>query len=104
VPHALAGALQKAGRVIERRAVEEADIHVRTEGNHLAKRRTVDTCGGMAVMQKLANVRSAAAHLFEPQPGERSQLVISLGKPGVNARVSPGGAREPEKVRSSDQR
>jgi hypothetical protein len=40
----------------------------------------------MAVVQKLANVRSTAAHLFKPRVGEPSELVIRLGEP----RVKPG--------------
>jgi hypothetical protein len=49
----------------------------------------------MAVVQKLANVRSAAAHLFKPRLGEPSKPIIRLGKPSVNAGVSLSGAREP---------
>ena len=45
-------------------------------------------------MQKLANVRSTAAHLFKPRLGEPSQLVIRLGKPSINAGVLLSGARE----------
>jgi hypothetical protein len=95
VPHAFAGASQKAGRIVERRPVEEADIHMSTEGVDVAKRRISHARGGMAIVQKLANVRPAAAHLFKPWLGDQSQFVIRLGKPSVNARVSLNGAREP---------
>jgi len=95
VPHALAGAFEKAGRVVERRPVEEADIHMGAEGVYVAKRRIFHARCGMAVVQKLANVRSTAAHLFKPRVGEPSEFVIRLGEPSVNARVSLNGAREP---------
>ena len=88
VPHAFAGALQKAGPVVERRSVEEADIHMSTEGVDVPERRISYTGSGMAIVQKLANVRAAAAHLFKPWLGDPSQLAVRLGKPGVNAGVS----------------
>jgi hypothetical protein len=49
-------------------------------------------------VQKLANVRAAAAHLLKPRQGEPSQLVVRLGKPGIDAGISPGAAREPEEM------
>ena len=95
MPHALAGTFQKVGRIVERRPVEEADIHMGAEGVYVAKRRIFHTRCGMAVVQKLANVRPTAAHLFEPRVGEPSELVIRLGEPSVNAGVSLNGARKP---------
>jgi hypothetical protein len=52
----------------------------------------------MAIVQKLANVRSTTAHLFKPRLGEPSQLVTRLRKPSVNAGVSLSGARELEEI------
>jgi hypothetical protein len=95
VPHALSGSFQQAGRVAERRAEEEADIHMSAEGVDIPKRRIAHARGGMAVVQKLANVGSASAHPFKPWLGDPSQLVVRLGKPSVNVGVSPNGAREP---------
>jgi len=95
VSHAFAGAFQKACPVVECRSVEEADIHMSTEGVDVPKRRISHARGGMAIVQKLANVRAAAAHLFEPWPGDPSQLAVGLGKPGVNAGVSLNRARKP---------
>ncbi len=92
--HAFAGAFEEAGRVVEPRAVEEADIRMRAEGVDIAKRRVCHAHGGMAIMQKLANVRSAVAHLLKPRLAEPPQLAIGLGKPSVDAGVSPDGARE----------
>ena len=94
MPHAFAGAFQEAGRVIECGAVEEADIHMGAEGIHVAKRRIFHTRRRMAVVQKLANIRPAAAHLVKPRLGEPSQFVIRPGKPAVNAGVSLNSARE----------
>jgi hypothetical protein len=94
VPHAFAGAFQEAGRVVKHRPVEEADIHVRPEGVDVPERRVSHTRRGMAVVQQLANVRSAGAHLLKPWPRERSQLVIRFGKPSLDAGVSMNGTRE----------
>jgi hypothetical protein len=69
VPHAFAGAFQQAGGVVERRSVEEANIHMNTESIDVPKRRITDARIGMAIVQKLANVRSAAAHLLKPWLG-----------------------------------
>jgi len=62
MPHAFAGAFQKAFRVIERRTVEEADIHVSTEGVDIPEGHIFHARGGVAIVQKLAYVRTAAAH------------------------------------------
>jgi hypothetical protein len=98
VPHAFAGAFQEAGRVVKHRSVEEADIRMNPEGVDVPKRRISHTRSGMAIVQNLANVRSAAAHLFKPWPGEPSQLVIRAGKPSVDAGVSLNGTREPQEL------
>ena len=95
MPHAFAGAFQEAGRIVERRPVEEADIHMSTERVDVPKRRIPHTRRGMTIVQKLANVRAAATHLFKPWLGDPSQRVISLGKPSVNGGVSLNGAGEP---------
>src|SRR5665213_4266714 len=98
VPHALAGAVQKAGRIVERRPEEEAHIHMRAEGVDVPKGRVSHARRGMAIVQKLANVRAATAHLFKPWLGDPSHLFIGLGKPSLDAGVSPNGAREPEEI------
>jgi hypothetical protein len=94
VPHAFAGSLQKTGRVVERRPVEEADIHMSTEGVDVPKCRVSHARSGVAIMQKLANIRSAAAHLLKPWLADPSQFVIGLDEPGVNAGVWLNGTRE----------
>jgi hypothetical protein len=94
VPHAFAGAFQKAARIFERRAIEETDIHMGTEGVHVSKRCISHTRSGMSIVQKFADVRSAAAHLFKPGLADASQFVIRPGEPGINAGVSLNGARQ----------
>lgn len=94
VPHAFAGAFQKVGRIVERRAIEETDIHMGTEGVHVSKRCISYARRGMSIVQKLANIRSAAAHLFKPGLAHPSQLAIRPGEPGINAGVSLNGTRQ----------
>jgi len=94
MPHALAGAFEKAGRVGERRPVEEANVRMRAEGVDIAERRVFHAGRGMAILQKLANIGAAAAHLIEPWLGNPSQFVVRLGKPDIDARVAPGGVGE----------
>ncbi len=74
--HALAGAFEKLGRILESRAVEKADVHMSAEGVDVAKRRVAHARGGMAIVQKLADVGSAAAHAFKPRLRDSPQLVI----------------------------
>lgn len=98
MPHAFAVSFQEAARVVERSSVEKADIHMRTEGVDVAKRRISHARGGMAIVQKLANVRSAAAHPLKPRLADPSHLVIGLGKPSVNAGVSLNGAGKSQEL------
>jgi hypothetical protein len=94
VPHSLARAFQKPSRIVERGPVEEADIHMSAEGVDVAERRVSYARCGMAIVQKLADVRSAAAHEFKPWLRDPSQLVVGHREPGVDARVSLNGARK----------
>ena len=93
--HMLAGALEKAGRVVERRAVEEAHIRMSGEGIHIAKRDIVHARSRTAIVQELANVGAAAAHAFEPWLGEPPQPVQRPRKPEVDNRIAMNGAGEP---------
>src|SRR5580704_3852623 len=92
--HAFAGAFQKVGRVIVLRPVEETDIHMRTEGVDIPKRRVGHACSGTPVVQKFAHVCSATAHTLEPWPRYPPQFVIWRREPSVDARVSLKGARQ----------
>src|SRR4051812_20731838 len=85
VSHALAGAFQKAARVCERGPVEEADVHVSTEGIDVCESGVLHAGSGMAVVQELANVRSAAAHALEPRLRHPSQFCVGFTKPHIDA-------------------
>jgi hypothetical protein len=98
MPHPSACAFQQAGRVVERRTGKEADVHVGAEGVDVPKRGVSHARRGVAVLQKFADVRTAAAHLFEPWLSHQPQLVVRLGKPNIDAWVTPHGAREPEEL------
>ncbi len=87
MPHAFARAFQKAGWVVERRPMEEADIRMSPEGVDVAERRVSHARGGMAIVQKFANVGAATAHPFKPWLGDQPQLVVGLGKPSRDAGV-----------------
>jgi len=97
VPHAFARALQKAGRIVERRTEEEADIRVIPEGVDISERRIARTYRRTTIVQQLANIGAAVAHLLEPRQSDPPQSVVGLRKPGVDAGVAPDGAREQEK-------
>jgi len=77
--------LAEGGRIVQRRPVEEADIHVGTERVDVAERGVSHTRRGMPVLQKLANVRAAPAHPLEPWLGHAPQLMVRHGEPGVDA-------------------
>lgn len=94
MPHALARALEQPGRIVERRPVEEADIHMSTERIDIAERRIFHAGNGVAVIQNLANVRSAATHHIKPWQRKSPQFVIGLAKPRLDGRISPDGARK----------
>ncbi len=98
VSHALAGALQEAGRIVQRRPVEEADIHVSGEGVSVAERSVLHARYGMPGVQEFANGRAAPAHPFKPWLDHAAQLVVRRGEPGVDAGVSPDRARKPHEL------
>jgi len=100
MPHALAGAFEQAGRIIELGAEEETDIRMSAERVDVAEGCVSRTRCRMAVVQQLANVQPTAAHLLEPWQGELSQRVnvIGLRKPGFDAEVSACGTRKPEEL------
>lgn len=65
MPHAFAGAFQQTGRVVQRRTVEEADIHMGAEGVDVIKRRVSHTRRGMVILRKLSHIRPRSRHLFK---------------------------------------
>jgi len=105
VPHILAGALQKACGIVQRRAMEEADIDVRLEGVDVSERRVLYACDGAAIVQQFANIGAAAAHLFKPSLCDPPQFIGRLTEPGVDRGVvadRTGEPKEPGQSRPSD--
>ena len=91
MPHALAGAFQKARRIGQRRTMEESDIYVIPEGVDVSKRRVLHACDGAAIVYALADVGAAAAHMFKPDLCHPSQFVSRLIEPGIDRGVSMDG-------------
>ena len=98
MPHALAGALQKARGIGERRTVEEADIDVISKGIDVPKRRVLHACGGAAIVHKFADVGAAAAHMVKPGLRHPPQFVSRLREPGVDLGVSLDRAGKPKEL------
>ena len=98
VPHAFAGAFQKAGRIGQRHTLKEPDTYVRVESVDVTKRDIACAGGWMSIVKKLANVCATAAHLFKPWLDKPPEFEIGPGKPCVHEGVSPNGAREVEEI------
>ena len=96
VAHELARALEQAGRVWERRAVKEANVHVRGEDVDIAEGGVAEAGNRAAVMEQLADFVSAAAHGVKPPAGKVSQLAVVASHPGVDGGVAFDGAVEAE--------
>ena len=82
---------------IKRRAVEEADIHVRLEGVDVSKWRVLDAGDGAAVMEYLAHVGAAASHLFKPSLRQPTQFV-GLGEPKLDLGIAWHRAGKPKEL------
>ena len=78
--HALAVALQQAGRITERRAVKEAHIDVRSEYIDVAERRISQACNRTTVMQQLPDFIPALPHNFKPLSGDVSLPCSGLAR------------------------
>ena len=74
--HELAGALQQAGRIRQRRAVKKTHVYMRSEYIDVAEGRISQTCNRTAVMQKLPDFVSAFSG--SPQTTEPRWLPIHL--------------------------
>jgi hypothetical protein len=96
VPHAFAGAFHKTRRIGERRAVEEADVHVSLEGVDVSKRGVFHAGDGVAIVHELTHVGPATAHVLKPRAGDASQFVTRLGKPRVDFWGSMDRTGEPK--------
>ena len=85
--HELAGALQQAGRIWQRRAVKEPHVYVRSEYIDVAKGRISQTCHRTAVMQEFPNFVPAFSHHLKPLMRDGSQFTCMLFHPRINGRI-----------------
>src|ERR1700722_19287685 len=97
--HELAGALQQASRIRERRAVKEPHVYVRSECVHIAEGRISQTGNRTAVMQKLADFVPALSHHLKPLMRDGSQFTCMLSQPGIDGGIPLDGAVESQEVR-----
>src|SRR5579864_390827 len=98
--HELAGALQQAGRIRQRRAVKEPHIYVRSEYIDVAEGRISQTCHRTAVMEKFPNLVAAFSHHLKPLMRDGSQFACMLFHPRINGGIALDSAVESQQIRS----
>jgi hypothetical protein len=98
--HELAGALQQAGRIGQRRAVKEPHVDVRSEYIDVTEGRISQACNRTAVMQEFSNLVPASSHLLKPLMGDDSQFTFMLFHPRVDGRMPFHSAVKSQQVRS----
>src|SRR5260370_31014047 len=98
--HELAGALQQAGRIRERRAVKDPHVYVRSEFIDVAERRISQTCNRTAVMQKLPDFVLAFSHNLKPLMRDGSQSTCMLFHPRSDGGIALDSAVESQQFRS----
>lgn len=102
VAHEFPSAFQQAFRIGKLGTPKEPDVDMSRKRVDIGKRRVTNTRGWMAVMQQLSNVVSAVADHGKPVPSHGSQLTRMLVHPGVDRRISPDRAGEPQKLAHDD--
>ena len=95
--HALAGPLQKPGRIVQRRPIKEAQVRMGREGVDIGESGIAHADGRMVVMEKLAHVLAAAAQRLEPRLDHAPHRVAG-GEPGIDGRRTPDSARQSKEV------
>lgn len=98
VTHEAPRTLQEPGGILQRCAMEESDVDVRGEDIDVAERGIRHAGRGMAIVQKLGDVGTAAAHLLEPHAGDGAQLRASRFNPLVYLLLAPDRAIETKKA------
>src|ERR1700736_7023396 len=98
--HELAGALQQAGRIRQRRAVKEPHVYVRSEYIDVAEGRVSQTCHRTAVMQKFPDFVPAFSHDLKPLMRDRSQFTCMVFHPRIDGGISLDSAVESQQFRS----
>jgi len=82
--HELAGALQQAGWIRQRRPVKEAHVYVRTKYIDVAEGRVAQTCNWTAVMQELPYFVASFSHHLKPLVRDGSQFTSMLFHPSID--------------------
>src|SRR5258706_8299700 len=98
--HELAGALQQAGRIRQRRAVKEPHVYVRSEYVDVAEGRIPQTCNRTAVMQKLPDFVPAFSHHLKPLVRDGSQPTCTLFHPRIDGGIPLDSTVESQQFRS----
>src|SRR5437763_5968828 len=98
--HELAGALQQATRIRQRRAMKKADVYVRTEYINVGERRISQARNRTAVMQKLQDFIPASPHQLKPLTRDRSQFTFMFFHPRINGGIAVHSAVESQELRS----
>src|SRR5450631_179577 len=92
--HELAGALQQAGRIRQRRAVKEPHVYVGSEYINVAEGRISQTCNRAAIMQKLPDFVPAFSHHLKPLTRDGCQFTWMLFHPCINGGIPLDSAVE----------
>ncbi|MBV9182294.1 MAG: hypothetical protein JO356_13370 [Acidobacteria bacterium] len=87
--HELAGALQQAVWVRQRRAMKESHVYVFGEYIDVGERHISQTCNRTAIMQHFSNFVSAFTHHIKPSPRDRPQFTAMLFHPGIDRGIPP---------------
>src|SRR6266567_9118463 len=98
--HELAGALQQPGRIVQRCAVKEPHVHVRSEYIDVPEGRISQTCDRAAVMQKLPDFVPAFSHRLKPLMRDGSQFARMLFHPRVDGGIPLYSPVESQQFRS----
>jgi hypothetical protein len=103
VPHAFAASLEQVGCIIERCAVEEADIDMTLECIDVPERRIFYACDRATVVNQLSHIVTAFPHLLKPPLRNRPQLGRAIDQPEVDSRVSLYCSGQPKNILSTAQ-
>src|SRR6476469_7592001 len=98
--HELAGALQQAGRIRQRRAVKEPHVYVRSECINVAEGRIAQTCNRTAVMQDLPDFVPAFSHHLKPLTRDAPQFTSVLFHPRFDGGIAFDSTVESQQLRS----
>src|SRR5882762_6192181 len=98
--HELAGALQQADRIRQRRTVKKTHVYMRCEYIDVAEGRISQTCDRTAVMQKFPDFVPAFSHHRKPLMRDGSQSTCVLFHPRIDGGVPLDSAVESQQFRS----